>query len=122
MKFLTTTSDFYCTKCGQKGIPIARKIGQQREGGHLKKIYCIHCKEEVNHAEVRPFGDYQYEDFKQEFELGRFVNGNRIETKDLLECSNEECKYNVGGKCWNSAETYECGHRFLTKKGGDINE
>ena len=30
----TTTSDFYCLKCGKKGIPIARKIGSQREAGH----------------------------------------------------------------------------------------
>ena len=32
-----TTSEFYCTKCGRRGIPIARRIGSQREAGHLKK-------------------------------------------------------------------------------------
>ena len=67
-----TTSEFYCTKCGRRGIPIARRIGSQREGGHLKKLYCLYCKEEVNHVEVRPFGDYNYEDFLEEFNLGRF--------------------------------------------------
>ena len=64
-----TSSDFYCTKCGRKGIPIARKVGKQREAGHLKKLYCMYCKEEINHAEIRPFGDYNYEDFKLEFDL-----------------------------------------------------
>ena len=67
-----TSSDFYCTRCGRKGIPIARKVGKQREAGHLKKLYCMYCKEEINHAEIRPFGDYNYEDFKLEFDLGRF--------------------------------------------------
>ena len=76
----TTTSEFYCTKCGRRGIPIARKVGKQREAGHLKKLYCPFCREEVNHAEIRPFGEYNYEDFKLEFDLGRFVNGNKIPT------------------------------------------
>lgn len=74
----TTTSEFYCTKCGERGIPIARKIGKQREAGHLKKIYCIKCKESVNFAEVRPFGEYNYEDFLLEFKYGNFdQDGNR---------------------------------------------
>ena len=41
-----TTSEFYCTKCGKKGIPIARKLGSQREAGHLKRLYCPFCREE----------------------------------------------------------------------------
>ena len=65
-----TLSDFYCTECGQKGINIARKNGQQREPGHLKKLYCIHCKKETNHVEVRPYGEYNYEDFELEYKLG----------------------------------------------------
>ena len=74
-----TISDFYCVHCGKKGIDITRKIGKQREAGHLKKLYCIHCKEEWNFAEVRPFGDYNYEDFLVEFRKGNFDNkGNRI--------------------------------------------
>ena len=95
----TTTSDFYCVKCGQKGIPIARKIGSQREAGHLKKLYCMHCKAEVNHAEVRPFGSYNYEDFKLEYDLGRFVDDQRVPIVECIGCSKEDCKYNVNGKC-----------------------
>lgn len=108
-----TTSEFYCTKCGRRGIPIARRIGSQREAGHLKKLYCLNCKEEVNHAEVRPFGDYNYEDFLEEFNLGRFVNGERVPGCDLLQCSKLECEYNRGGRCWNSNESFDCGHRIL---------
>lgn len=111
-----TTSEFYCTKCGHKGIPIARKAGKQREAGHLKKLYCLNCKEEVNHAEIRPFGDYNYTDFLLEFELGRFLDdGTKIPVGELLQCSCETCDYNINGRCWNSNYSYECQHR--PKKG-----
>ena len=92
-------SNFFCTECGHKGIDIMRPSSQQREPGHLKKLYCIYCRKEVNHVEVREIGGYTEEDFKQEFELGRFKNGQRVEEKDLLQCSNNECKYNINGKC-----------------------
>lgn len=111
-----TTSDFYCVQCGNKGIPIARRVGAQREAGHLKRLYCPHCKEEVNHAEVRPFGSYNYEDFKMEFELGRFVDGLRIPMEDCLGCSKIQCEYNVNGKCWNCNKTYNCGHRIIEEE------
>ena len=104
----TLTCDFYCTKCGRKGIPLARKLGKQREPAHLKKLYCIYCKEEVNHAEVRPFGDYKKEDFFEEFRLGRFVDGQKIPVAELMSCTNINCLYNKDGKCWNSNNSYEC--------------
>jgi hypothetical protein len=88
----TTTSEFYCVHCGNQNVPIARKIGKQREAGHLKKLYCIHCKETWNCAEVRPFGEYNREDFEFEFHYGNFdEEGNRImpykqfEHKKMLE-------------------------------------
>ena len=34
-------SDFYCTKCGIKGIPVFRTVGTEREPGHLKKLFCL---------------------------------------------------------------------------------
>lgn len=80
----------------------------------------MYCGEEVNHVEIRPFGSYKYEDFKQEFELGRFTkDGLRKPISELYSCSNIECKYNVNGKCWNSNNSYNCGHR---PEGEDINE
>ena len=63
----TTISEFYCVECGKKGIPIARKLGAQREAGHLKSLWCVYCQKQTNHAEIRPFGTYTVENFKEEF-------------------------------------------------------
>ena len=116
-KITTITSDFYCTKCGKKGIPIARKTSSQREPEHLKKLYCIYCKETVNHAEVRPFGEYGRDNFLEEFELGRFTeDGNKIPIADLLSCSCINCDYNKNGKCWNSNYSYNCSYRPRREK------
>ena len=73
-----TVSDFYCTVCGCKGIPIPRKASKQRKKGHLKKLFCLSCKEETNHVEVRPF-DYPHEDFLIDLAAGKF---KEEETKD----------------------------------------
>jgi hypothetical protein len=108
-----TISEMYCTKCGKRGIDIPRKPGSQREAGHLKKLYCIWCKEETNHAEVRSFGSYTKEDFDLEFKLGRFVDGQKVPIKDLTGCTKQDCEYNVTGRCWNSNYSYkECTHRL----------
>ena len=45
-------SKFFCTQCGNEGIPIIRKKSHLRKKGHLKKLYCIYCKKEINHIEV----------------------------------------------------------------------
>lgn len=96
-----------------------RKKGQMREPGHLKKLYCMHCREEVNHVEVREIGGYTEEDFKREFELGRFKDdGQRVEGKNLLQCSNIDCPFNINGKCWNSNNSNNCGYKPI-KEGSD---
>lgn len=66
------THEFYCVRCGNRGIPIARNEAAQREKGHLKKLYCIHCKEEVNHYECR--NEQDVKKFKMKFERGDFKN------------------------------------------------
>jgi len=110
MNFLT--SKFYCTQCGQEGFDILRNSGQQREPGHLKKLYCINCKKETNHAEVREIGGYTKEDFDMEFELGRFSeDGTKQKIGDLFICSCNDCPFNVNGRCWNSNNSAECGHK-----------
>ena len=43
-------SEFYCTKCGNRGIPIMRRKGAEREAGHLKRIFFLKCQKEWNHA------------------------------------------------------------------------
>lgn len=114
-------SHFYCTKCGKEGIPVQRKIGQERETGHLKRLYCIYCNEETNHAEIKENGIYTYEDFQEEFSLGRFKDGNRDALSDLMLCSNEKCQFNRDGRCWNANYSYNCKHR-PKKEGVDNNE
>lgn len=69
-----SASQFYCVKCGSQGIPIYRRKGRQREPGHLKKLYCLNCGCETNHAEIKLFlGDYDYETFLIEFKNGNFT-------------------------------------------------
>lgn len=74
-------SEFYCTQCGSKGIPVLRKRGQEREAGHLKNLFCLTCGKEQNHVECKPYTRYTHEDFLIEFENGNFdKNGKRIKT------------------------------------------
>ena len=64
--------DFYCTKCGSKGINVPRIKGKLREPGHLKKLFCLKCQEEVNHVETTDNGKYTYYDFLIEFNNNSF--------------------------------------------------
>ena len=59
---------FYCLKCGNRGIPIRRKCGFQHSSMHRKKLYCIHCKEEINHIECKSMDDI--EEFLVNFKNG----------------------------------------------------
>lgn len=93
-------SDFYCTNCGTKGIPIIRKNHKKREQGHLKKLYCCCCQQETNHAEVCGYG-YTYDEFLKEFNYGHFVNGQRISFFDMEECTNADCNFYYHGRCWD---------------------
>lgn len=63
---------FYCMKCGRQGIPLARKEGHQHKSFHRKKLYCVFCKEEVNHIECKNFAEV--EEFKYNFENGVYVD------------------------------------------------
>lgn len=67
----------YCTQCGEP-FPIYRTNKKTREPGHLKKLFCLKCNKETNHAECRGFGKYTHEDFLIEFNGGNFdSDGNR---------------------------------------------
>ncbi len=63
-------SEFYCTCCGKKGLPVPRKNAKAREVGHLKKLYCIYCQKEVNHAEIQNGDREELEQFRYNFETG----------------------------------------------------
>ena len=70
---------FYCTQCGEKGIPSARNKGQYKKPGHLKKLYCRNCKKEINHVECIEYSSYDSEMFQTEFLSGNFkTDGSRI--------------------------------------------
>ena len=62
--------DFYCLKCGNKGIGVFRNVGFQRERFHRKRLYCPFCKEEVNHIECKTYEEVQI--FKDAFEREEF--------------------------------------------------
>ena len=87
---LITDNEFYCCICGSRGIPIVRRKGAEREAGHLKKLFCLNCGKETNHAECRPWSGYTREDFMTEFNYHNFdEKGNRIkpykELRSLIE-------------------------------------
>jgi len=89
-------SDFYCTRCGERGIPIAR-TGKMREPGHLKKLYCLNCNKQTNFVEIRPFGKYTYEDFRIEF-----INKNFDEDGQRIIPSYKQFAAYVRDEMWNT--------------------
>lgn len=66
-----SSHEFICLNCGRVGIPIFRKAGQEREQYHRKKLYCIWCKTEVNHIEVR--NDYEKATIREAYDNGAFI-------------------------------------------------
>jgi hypothetical protein len=60
--------EFYCINCGERGIPLSRKVGQIHGKNHRKKLYCPNCRNTVNHIECRNFEEVNK--FKE-----NFVNG-----------------------------------------------
>lgn len=78
-KDLLTLSDFYCTCCGNKGIPVFRRKSKERESGHLKKLFCIYCQADKNMVEIRNSNKYTLDDFLIEFNGHNFTeDGQRI--------------------------------------------
>lgn len=75
---MNETHDFYCTNCGMKGIPIARKASNKKEKFHRKALWCIYCQQIVNHIECR--NGIEVKEFKQKYLEGDFKN----EAKDSL--------------------------------------
>jgi hypothetical protein len=76
-------SQFYCLACGRRGIPCLRPHSHQRASGHRKKLYCIHCKQVINHYECR--SDEDRIEFEERFEAGEFQEEARISIKECAE-------------------------------------
>ena len=68
----TTDNSFFCMRCGNKGIPLARRESSRREAHHRKKLYCRFCKEEVNHIECRTLDEIEL--FKENFKNGVYID------------------------------------------------
>lgn len=62
------THRFFCPRCGQESIPLPRFGGSLREKGHLKMLYCYHCKMTLNHVECRD--ELEVREFKEAFKSG----------------------------------------------------
>jgi hypothetical protein len=79
MKRFITDHEFYCTQCGKRGLDVIRQQGKDRGAGHLKKLYCLNCDKETNHAECKPSSTkYNYSDFYIEYTFNNFdEEGNR---------------------------------------------
>ena len=79
------THDFYCVACGNKGLPIFRPHSLQRSKFHRKKLYCFHCKAEVNHVECKNEKDIRK--FKHDFAAGVYED----EAKESLSYCRNSC-------------------------------
>lgn len=62
--------DFYCIKCGNKGLSLQRKINHKHGKHHRKKLWCPYCKMEVNHIECR--NDTEVAEFKEQWIKGEY--------------------------------------------------
>ncbi|MBR6516760.1 MAG: hypothetical protein IKT40_07855 [Bacilli bacterium] len=83
---------YYCTNCGHEVIPISRKKSKTRKDGHLKKMYCPHCKEYQNTYQCS--SPEEHDKFIEKFKNGEFkelVEQTRLlleEKKVLIEFLN----------------------------------
>lgn len=74
--------DFYCLRCGNKGIPVFRKDSRRHEKFHRKKLFCMYCQMEINHIEITSLEEKLK--FIEEFKNGVY--------KDEAEASANFCK------------------------------
>ena len=77
----TDLHDFYCIKCGNKGIPVMRKRSHNHGKFHRKKLYCLHCKEEVNHVECK--NEFEVYEFLEDFRNGVFEDEAKAYISDV---------------------------------------
>lgn len=61
---------FMCINCGKRAYTLPRPKGHKYKQGHLKKLYCPHCKQEFNCVEC--FDDKDVIKFRENFEKGEY--------------------------------------------------
>ena len=69
--------EFYCVRCGFK-MELPRKKSKKRESGHLKKLYCCNCKEEINFVECNNIS-YTREQYLSDKQAGVFEGKEYME-------------------------------------------
>lgn len=67
----TEIVSFYCPKCGQESMPLARKTSLKHERFHRKELYCWHCKVTLNCIEIK--NQNELFQFKEDFNSGKFI-------------------------------------------------
>lgn len=75
----TETHRFFCPRCGEEGIPLARSVSKQRGRFHLKMLYCYHCNMTLNMVECITQEDVDI--FKEMFmagELAEIVDNSKL--------------------------------------------
>ena len=81
-----TEHSFYCMRCGQKGVPIARRDSHNHSKHHRKKLWCPWCGMEVNHIECRT--TQEVEEFKEKFNAGEYKE-EVLESLDYIKKENQ---------------------------------
>ena len=61
---------FMCIQCGKLAMILPRPVGHQYKNGHRKRLYCPHCKVEINCVECKNDEDIFY--FKEDFANGLY--------------------------------------------------
>lgn len=74
---------FWCINCGQQALPILRPNSKIRERFHRKRLYCFHCKQEINCIECK--NDEEVFEFKTLFENGEFKQEAEESLKHISE-------------------------------------
>ena len=94
------------------------------------RLFCLYCKEEVNHVEIRPYGSYLYEDFLEEFsddQRSRIIKSDEGLNDDIFLLTEEQ--YNEYSKnlslntyhdWWLRTKTDE-GIMFVYGETGEVN-
>ena len=78
----TDSHSFFCIKCGTE-TPLPRKKGKKHEKFHRKKMWCYHCKLEINHVECK--NEIEIAKFKEDFNKGLYTEEAEASLKYIEE-------------------------------------
>lgn len=74
---------FFCPRCGEETIPLARSSGKRRERFHLKKLYCFRCNMTLNMVECRDEEEVKL--FKEAFKTGEL--SSIVDASEIIDWS-----------------------------------